>query len=280
MPAAKDRGRASPSAPARAPEQTDRDHRDGATAGPHRGWLTPGPGQPPAALAALIHDQFRALVLSPGFSCLGARAAIRGDYRLGVYDSLGSTRATAALARDLARFADGRDGEATGLATFVASFAEPVGIGELEFERLLWAQLQALHAADPSVDWDPSVSADPEDPHFSFSFAGRGFFVVGLHAASARWARRFAWPTLVFNPHAQFERLRDEGHFGRFQGLIRTRERALQGSLNANLSDFGERSDARQYSGRPVEDDWRCPFRARAADDEGARHGVAERTHE
>ncbi len=277
MPVANDRGRIGPTAPATTPEQAGEDRRDGASDAPHDGRLPPGPGQPTAALTHLIDDQFRALVLSPGFSCLGAKAAIRGGYRLEVYAELGSASATDGLARDLAGFAAGRERPANGLATFVASFTGPVGIGETEFERVLWAQLRALHAADPSPTWDPSVSADPDDPHFSFSFAGRAFFVVGLHAASARWARRFAWPTLVFNPHAQFERLRAEGRFGRFQGLIRARDRSLQGSLNANLSDFGERSDARQYSGRPVEDDWRCPFSARAASGEvgyAGRDGV------
>jgi hypothetical protein len=35
----------------------------------------------------------------------------------------------------------------------------------------------------------------------------------------------------------------------------------LQGSINPNLSDFGVHSEARQYSGRAVEDAWKCPFR-------------------
>jgi hypothetical protein len=197
---------------------------------------------------------------------------------MGIYDELGSAKATLGLARDLSAFAaalagDAPDGEeANGFTTFVASFVRPVPGNEAEFERLLWAQLQALRDGDPVRDWDPSVSADPEDAHFSFSIAGSAFFVVGLHAASTRWARRFAWPTLVFNPHGQFERLRDEGHFGRLQGLIRTRERALQGSLNGNLTDFGERSEARQYSGRTVEEGWRCPFRAGTMPDVSLDH--------
>ena len=36
----------------------------------------------------------------------------------------------------------------------------------------------------------------------------------------------------------------------------------LQGSINPMLSDFGEATEARQYSGRAVEDDWRAPFAA------------------
>jgi FPC/CPF motif-containing protein YcgG len=38
------------------------------------------------------------------------------------------------------------------------------------------------------------------------------------------------------------------------------RDLRLQGSLNPNLSDFGKKSDARQYSGRAVEANWKCPF--------------------
>ena len=108
------------------------------------------------------------------------------------------------------------------------------------------------------------MSDDPNDPHFEFSFAGRACFVVGIHPASSRWTRRFAWPTLVFNAHFQFEELRTAGKYGRMQDVMRTRDRHLQGSINANLADFGDHSDARQYSGRPVEDAWQCPFHAHA----------------
>jgi uncharacterized protein len=240
------------------------------------GWLAPNCTPPSTAVASLIHDQFRSLVLHPSFSCLGAKSALRGgSYQLGIYDELGSSEATRSLARDLTAFAGGLGGEEevvdeaepTGrLTTFIASFLRPVPVDEVEFERLLWSQLQLLHDGDSVSRWDPAVSSDPEDAHFSFSIAGRAFFVVGLHAASTRWARRFAWPTLVFNPHGQFERLRRDGHFGRLQRLIRAREETLQGSLNSNLNDFGERSEARQYSGRPVAEDWRCPFRARMSE--------------
>jgi hypothetical protein len=46
------------------------------------------------------------------------------------------------------------------------------------------------------------------------------------------------------------------------QEVIRARERELQGTLNPNLGDFGVHSEARQYSGRPAEEGWRCPFHA------------------
>jgi hypothetical protein len=44
--------------------------------------------------------------------------------------------------------------------------------------------------------------------------------------------------------------------------IVRERDFKLQGSLNPNLSNFGEQSEARQYSGRAVETDWKCPFHA------------------
>jgi FPC/CPF motif-containing protein YcgG len=200
---------------------------------------------------------------------VGAKSAIRrGSYRFGLYAEMGSPGSTAGLARDLFDFVEEQDDLDGEFSTFVACFEGPVGLDEEAFEGLLWAQLQRLHEQDRRHHlWNPSVSPDPEDPEFAFSFAGRAFFVVGLHAASSRFARRFAWPTLVFNAHHQFDKLREEGRYDRVQEVIRNRERDLQGSLNPNLADFGTRSEARQYSGRPVEEEWRCPFHGPQADD-------------
>ena len=221
-------------------------------------------GKPAPALDALVHDTFRATVLSPGFSCVGAKAAIRGGgYRAGLYGVLGSAGAAAGLARDLFSFVQEQEELGGEFTTFVAGFAGPTVMDEAEFERLLWAQLQRLHEEDRRHHhWAPAVSPDPDDARFAFSFARRPFFVVGLHPASSRFARRFAWPTLVFNAHSQFDKLREEGRYARMQEVIRARERELQGNLNPNLGDFGVLSEARQYSGRPAEEGWRCPFHA------------------
>lgn len=119
--------------------------------------------------------------------------------------------------------------------------------------------MQLLHETD-DAGWDSDVSSDPEDAHFSFSFAGHALYVIGMHANSSRLARQFPWPTLVFNPHVQFEKLRSDGKWKRMQQTIRAREMQLQGSLNPMVQDFGESSEARQYSGREVDESWRCPF--------------------
>jgi FPC/CPF motif-containing protein YcgG len=130
---------------------------------------------------------------------------------------------------------------------------EPAG-----FEGLLWRQLRLLHERD-TAEWDPSVSSDPGDPRFAFSFGGRAFFVVGLAPSGERWARTFPWPLLAFNAHRQFRELRTSGKFERIQEVVRERDEALEGDLNPNLSDWGSHTEARQYSGREVEDDWTCP---------------------
>jgi len=74
-------------------------------------------------------------------------------------------------------------------------------------------------------------------------------------------ARRFPRPVLVFNLHDQFERLRAEGRYERMREAILERDRKLAGDVNPMLVRFGEASEARQYSGRAVGEEWECPFR-------------------
>jgi FPC/CPF motif-containing protein YcgG len=221
------------------------------------------PAEPPDLFASAAVAAFRGFVQSPQFPCVGAKSAVAHESaRLGVYDRLGSAGATAGLARDLWTFTHDPDTTADNdYVTLVAMFKQPTELDEEEFEEALWKQLRELNRLDaPLHEWDSSVSRDPNDPHFGFSFAGTAFFVVGLHPHSSREARRFPWPLLVFNPHAQFTRLREAGRWARMQEVIRARELSLQGSINPNLADHGEITEARQYSGRPVEPDWEPPF--------------------
>jgi FPC/CPF motif-containing protein YcgG len=84
--------------------------------------------------------------------------------------------------------------------------------------------------------------------------------VVGLHPLSSRKARQFKTPTLIFDRHARFEVLREEGRYDNLRDHIRQRDIQLQGSVNPMLEDHGEASEAMQYSGRAVAGDWPCPF--------------------
>ncbi len=146
--------------------------------------------------------------------------------------------------------------------SYVAIFHGPLNMNELDFESSMWSQLWRIHnidvlAGNLSAD---DVSSDTDSPLFSLSIAGHPFFLIGLHPQASRYARRFSHPTMVFNSHRQFERLKEDGRFEKMQAGTRSRDIELQGSINPNLADYGEASEAMQYSGREVEVDWHCPF--------------------
>lgn len=201
-------------------------------------------------LAVLIHGQFRGMILSDAFPCLGGCGAVRrGDYRFAVYGPLASAGAVRDCAADLARFVGECPPETHPVAAFVATFHGPLISTETEFETALWQQ---LHGIDPDAA-APRADAS-EDPGFLFN--GRDFFVVGLHPAASRWARRFAWPTLVFNALTHSDELRRAGKYERMQERILARDRSLQGADNPSLP-YTQRS---QFSGRQVDGSWRCPI--------------------
>lgn len=214
-----------------------------------------------------VHDSVRALILNPHFVCVAAKSAVRAsNYHFHLcHGDLGSEAVTQSLAQKLWQYTTALPTLLdNGFATFIVCFTGPHLRDELHFEQALWKQLQLLHDNDPSgLPWDTVVSSDMQSPEFCFSFGGRAYFVVGLGAASSRWTRRFAWPTLIFNAHSQFVDLRAQDKFDRLKEVNRSRDVALQGSINPMLSDFGGSSSARQYAGRSVEDDWQCPFAAK-----------------
>ena len=221
--------------------------------------LAPAVADPASAEEGALTGSLAAMIAHRDFPCLGARSVFRQDRAtIHVYDQLATPGATSALFADLRTFASMVD-PAAGFASFIAVFRGPTSEDERGFERLLWSQLRLLHAAD-DAEWNDDVSDDPSDEHFAFSVAGTAFFVVGLHPVASRDARRTATPTLVFNLHEQFETLRASGRFARMRDLIRERDLHLQGSINPMVSDHGKNSEARQYSGRVVDDAWLAPF--------------------
>ncbi|MFV0625543.1 guanitoxin biosynthesis heme-dependent pre-guanitoxin N-hydroxylase GntA [Sphingomonas sp. ac-8] len=197
------------------------------------------------------------------FPCVGAKAALAK----GTLEVFGCTRIDSAwddvrIHDALLRFAQAYRRDKTMYRSFAVVFDGPDGLSEAEFERALWQRVQSLSDKDVwrGQEYDTRVSPDPENPHFSLSFGGEAFFVVGLHPNSSRPARRFDRPTMVFNLHDQFERLRAEGKYESMREKILVRDEALAGSRNPMLSRHGDASEARQYSGRAVDDAWRCPF--------------------
>lgn len=218
-----------------------------------------------------LKDAFEHFVRDAAFPCVGAKSALsRGTLKTVACWSIVSAWDDVHIHRELLAWA--RDYRKNpGLFRSIAFiFAGPEDLSEHDFEEALWQRVQSLADKDAwlAQPYDDRVSLDPEDPHFSLSFGGEAFFVVGLHPNASRPARRFAQPTLVFNLHDQFEQLRAEGRYERIRETIIDRDVDLAGSINPMLARHGEVSEAAQYSGRAVEDGWRCPFRDPRSDGE------------
>ena len=210
-----------------------------------------------------LADRFRDFIRRSDFSCVGAKSALgRDQMHVMVARDIGSSWDDLRILPELHDFVERYVRQPKLFQSFAVLFEGPDEIAEEVFERHLWARLQSLSDKDRWLGqrYDGRVSPDPASPHFSLSFGGQAFFVVGLHPGASRLARRFERPALVFNLHDQFERLRTQGLYGRLRDTILDRDLALNGSSNPMLARFGENSEARQYSGRAVGADWRCPF--------------------
>lgn len=213
-----------------------------------------------------LETNFFQFIANPDFPCVGAKSALAGGgIRAIVARDLTSGWNDLEIHLALVEWARVYRDDPAGFRSLVVIFASPHNLDEEQFEMALWARLQSLADKDAwqGLDYDPRVCSDPQNPHFSLSFGGEAFFVVGLHPQASRPARRFTHPALVFNLHDQFERLRRDGRYERMREAILSRDHELAGSINPMLSRHGETSEAAQYSGREVDPDWVAPFRDR-----------------
>ncbi len=205
----------------------------------------------------------RRFIAAPAFPCVGAKSALmRDQLAVIVARDITSGWDDLRIYPLLLDFVDSYRAAPTLFRSLAVVFEGPRDLSEVEFERHLWDRAQSLSDKDAwhGKPYDSRVSADPHDSHFSLSFGGEAFFIVGLHPRASRPARRFSAPVMVFNLHDQFEQLRRQGAYDKLRHSILSRDMALAGSLNPMLSRYGDSSEARQYSGRAVTDDWLCPF--------------------
>ncbi|MHA6316248.1 guanitoxin biosynthesis heme-dependent pre-guanitoxin N-hydroxylase GntA [Altererythrobacter sp. CAU 1778] len=208
-----------------------------------------------AALTAHIEEA--------AFPCVGAKSALAtGNLQIETAWSLTSAWNDIKIHDRLLDWGRAYEKDPSGLRSLAVVFEGPLDLNEEQFEAAMWERLQSLAAKDGwrGQEYSANVSSDPADPHFSLSFGSQAYFVVGLHPNASRTARRTRYPTLVFNLHEQFEQLREQQRYEKMRKTILTRDERLDGSINPMLSRHGESSEARQYSGRQVGDDWTCPF--------------------
>lgn len=214
-----------------------------------------------------IVEEFIAKLNDKMFPCLAAHHAAAGNQvRCFVAHHMACPNDDEAIITFMYDFVDEIRSVNEGFYSAVIIFKGPGVTDENTFENLFWNRLQAISDIDAKhYPYDCRVAADPASPHFSFSLKSEAFYVIGIHPASSRKARRFRLPAMVFNAHVQFERLREENHYAKMQQVVRKRDIAFSGSVNPMLADFGEASEAFQYSGKQYTKDWKCPLIIRHA---------------
>jgi FPC/CPF motif-containing protein YcgG len=159
-------------------------------------------------------------------------------------------------------FVDGYRASGDSFHSAAVIFRTPLDTDDISFDKLLWDRLKALSTLDKEkYEHDPRVDSDPSSPRYSYSLKSEAFFVIGLHPGSERNSRRFNFPTLVFNPHAEFEKLRTLHRYDKMKSIVRKRDKIYSGSVNPMLDDFGSSSEAIQYSGMRHEKTWKCPLK-------------------
>ncbi len=207
-----------------------------------------------------IETEYRNFVLNDQHPCIMAKALFKMEkHHLKVYEDMTDGESLNQLIEDLNDYISQYDFDGQGFESFIASFPNNHFEDEISFEKAMWTALQTLHEVD-NCEWDQTVSDDPENPQFSFSLGGKAFYIIGMHPKSSRMARQAPYPTFVFNFHLQFDTLRDLGTYHAVRDTIRKNDEALQGTINPVLRDFGADSETKQYSGRQVEENWKCPF--------------------
>ena len=211
-----------------------------------------------------IENTFKFFATRKVYPCVAARAALaHGLSKTLVVSNLGSPEDDEKILESLYAYVNACRQDPTKLASFIVIFEGPKNTSEEDFEQLLWNRVQCLHLRDAQrFPWTAGTSADVSSPEFSLSLGGEAFFIIGMHPNSSRAARRFRYPTLVFNLHSQFERLRATGKFEHMRDQTRERDVKYSGSINPMVEDFGKVSEAIQYSGRQVARTHRCPFAA------------------
>lgn len=114
---------------------------------------------------------------SPAFPCYFAVDAHEaGDLRYLFPEAPGSA-ASEPVAEGLAEYLDAAP-DIADVTSLVVLFEPPAGERPAEwYEGQFWGLLESLHALD-DAPWPPSVPSDPDDPQWTFSFAGTPLFLV------------------------------------------------------------------------------------------------------
>jgi len=130
---------------------------------------------------------------------------------------------------------------------------EPRTLSLPEYQRAFWQLLQRLHD-DDEQPWPADIPTDPEQPGWSFCFAGVPLFInLNCPAHDLRRSRRVC-PTMamVINPHDSFDVIAGANERGdKIRGHIRSLIQKYDGQPAApELDSYGRESNRewRQYA--------------------------------
>ena len=210
----------------------------------------------------VIIKQYTEHLNEKDFPCVAAKASLaRGQVKCFVASHMGCPADDVRIADFLYGFIDAYRDSKQSFHSAAVIFKAPQETSDFSFDALLWQRLSALRDLDKiRYKHDGRVDADPDSASYSFSLKEEAFFIIGLHQGSSRKARQFSYPTLVFNPHAEFEKLRALNRYDKLKDIVRNRDVAYSGSVNPLLQDFGKASEIHQYSGMAHSKEWRCPL--------------------
>lgn len=210
-----------------------------------------------------IAAEFIEFISHKTFPCIGAKAALaKGQVQCMVTGNMACPASDKEILDYLYNFTESYRSTGGNFHSLAIIFSGPKNITETIFEKLLWKRLQALSDLDAAnYGYDKRVSADPASSDFSFSLKEEAFFIIGMHPASSRASRRFAYPALIFNPHAQFQGMKETNKYEMIKEVVRKRDIAFSGSVNPMLDDYGRSPETMQYSGKNYDSTLQCPLK-------------------
>ena len=136
-----------------------------------------------------LENDFKAFIADSAFPCVGAKSAVaKGTMDILIAQDIRSNWNDRLIYNALTKVAATYREDRALFRSFAVIFNGPCGLTEQEFEHFLWARAESLTNKDTWLGrpHDNRVSDDPQDPHFSLSFNGEAFFIVGLHPAASR----------------------------------------------------------------------------------------------
>ena len=210
----------------------------------------------------VIFNEYYDFLSNKAFPCVAAKDAVaKGNIKLFVADNIACPKDDKAILDFMYDFTQYYRNSGKGFYSAAVIFKQPEIINEELFDAFLWQRLAALKSIDELLfAHDERVASNPTDSNFSFSLMAEAYFIVGLNPMSSRPARRFKYATLVFNPHAQFETMKQNARYEKMKTIVRKRDVSFSGSVNPMLTDFGEASEVYQYSGKNYDKQWQCPL--------------------